>query len=735
MANDSTAPLTTTIREAAHSGINAGKTKTQNSDLRSRTGAPSGGTSGSDTPSTKTVTVGDASSKQPKDLHSNTPQTDQTLEVSEKKEQKDINEMSVSEIEEELNSLNVNEGVLTPEEEARKKALEEAQKASSAPVGGEVKNTGNPDEPEVDDDNKFDIQQGDFIDFLMKEVVLASVAWAGKHTFNAAGYWMLYKPLSYGYHAAEDFIEKRKDAKAAKKDAENKAQAIRDEIRRQYGRDALVPNDIPSSSPYCEDAKKIFNIHNQELKAADTQLANIQRLNEYMAALVAGKEDENIGQSNGKKCWQASDGTLVPLDNPLVQRVTDAFAKARENVLSQNNLTDEQKQSQIEDLANTYGTIMLEKYTQDAQAGLFATDYATAHQLQSLVEGKEPRSREELLQEAKTIFYTSLVAERSGAKGGKSTQLLLKTAKEAKNTAAAQIQNQTSYYNSSLNELNYLASYNPSTGVYTEDRYFSLLTLPNERNAENNYETGLESIENLPKNADYYVLLRAKEISEDDFINTTGLSSQEFAEKHERLAGMIDQQVERIDVVAPHDSSNKQIREDLLKKLRESTEKLSKTEKDAETFALDYCFSQRTSENSKESEAILLAQGRLLYYSTRQKEPEQAKTLSNLGREAAQEAKTPPGTPNTYLQQIQQLAKGKKKSNSDKQSFIDEALSSFETEFEEKRKAAEAGIAGLDHQSAEYIARKKALEKVKKTKAGTTPTNSPTQPPAYRGRY
>lgn len=730
MANNSAS----TLQNSTHNGIKAGKEGSPNNDQRSRTGAPSG----SDTPpSTQTVTVNGTSATQQNDTHpkaSQPQQAERSLEVSEKKEQKDINEMSVSEIEEELNRLNVKEGVLTPEEEARKKALEEAQKASSAPVGGRVGNTGNTDEPEVDDDNKFDIQQGDFIDFLMKEVVLASVAWAGKHTFNAAGYWALYKPISYGYHAAADAVESAWDSHKANETAKNKAQAIRDDIRRQYGKDALVPNDIPSSSPYCEDAKKIFNIHNQELKAADTQLANIQRLNEYMAALAAGKADERRGQNNGVDCWQASDGGLIPLNNPLVQRVTEAFAKVRANVLSQNNLTDEQKQSQIASFANTYGSVMLEKYTQDAQAKMFATDYATAHQLQSLVEKKEPRPREELLQEAKTIFYTAHVAEKSGVNGGNSTQLLLKTAKEAKNSAAAQIQNQTSYYNSSLNDLNNLTSYNPSTGIYTEDRYFSLLTSPHEGNAENNYETGLKSIEKLPENADYYISLKANKISEDEFKNKTGLSSQEFAEKNDRLAGIIDQQIERINVVAPLDSSNNQTRENLLQELRESTKKLSETEKTAETFALDYCFSQRTSGKSTEPEALLLAQGRLLYYSTRQKEPTKAEELSKLGQHAVQKAKTSPDIPNSSLQRIQQYAKGEKKSNNAKQSFIDAALSPFETKFEKDRKEEEQKQTSLmsqlplnDNRRKEFLARRDAIRGVKKDKKSTNPG-------AYRGR-
>ena len=725
MANNSTPPLTNAIRNAANAGRVApyrDSTPTPKSiDINGLKYTPKGGTD---------VVV----NQPPSQKNPRTQQTDQTLEVSEKKEQKDINKMSVSEIEEELNRLNVNEGVLTPEEEARKKALEEALNPSSTPEAGEIEPTQKPFDDRVDDDDKFDIQQGDFIDFLMKEVVLASVAWAGKHTFNAAGYWMLYKPISYGYHAAADGLEELGDWYKAKKAAEKKAQAIRDDIRRQYGEDALVSNDIPSTAPYSEDAKKIFGYHNQELKAANTQLASVQRLREYMVALASGNVDENTGQNNGKKCWQAPDGGLVFLDDPLIQRVTEAFAKVRETVLSNNSLSDEQKRSKIVSLAEEYGTVMLEEYSQRAQASLFAANYATAQQLQALVDGKAPRSREELLKEAKTIFYTAHVAERSGVKGGNSTELLLKKAQTAKKSAATQIQDQVSRYNSSLNELNYLASYSPSTGVYTEDRYFSYIKAPQEVSIETKYKERRDSIGKLKNNAKLYILLKAKIKTEAEFLTETGMSSQAFAEKHERLASIIDQQVERIDVVAPHDPSDNTTRDNLIEKLKTSIETLSETEKAAETFALDYCFSQLTSGISTESEARLLAQGRLLYYSTRQNDPDKVDELSNLGLDAVKAAIANPNTKtNQPLQRIQQLAKGKKKSNSAKQRFIDVVLSSFEKEFEEKRKAEEAKIAVLDPQSAEYIARKKALEKVKKPKAGTTPTNSPTQPSAGRG--
>lgn len=59
-------------------------------------------------------------------------------------------------------------------------------------------------------DDKFDIQQGDFIEFLMKDVVLASAAWTGNKVFGITGYG-IYKVGSSAWHAAGKNIKKWND--------------------------------------------------------------------------------------------------------------------------------------------------------------------------------------------------------------------------------------------------------------------------------------------------------------------------------------------------------------------------------------------------------------------------------------------------------------------------------------------------------------------------------------------
>lgn len=65
--------------------------------------------------------------------------------------------------------------------------------------------------------SKFDIQQGDFIEFLMKDVVLAAAAEAGDKTFGMVG-TVIYRGTSWGYHKLFDG-DKSGEGKKKKDDA------------------------------------------------------------------------------------------------------------------------------------------------------------------------------------------------------------------------------------------------------------------------------------------------------------------------------------------------------------------------------------------------------------------------------------------------------------------------------------------------------------------------------------
>ena len=76
--------------------------------------------------------------------------------------------------------------------------------------------------------SKFDIQQGDFIEFLMKDVVLAGAAEAGDKVFGMVGTG-IYRGTSWAYHK---FFDNNKAAEAAKKAEEARKKAEAEALKR-----------------------------------------------------------------------------------------------------------------------------------------------------------------------------------------------------------------------------------------------------------------------------------------------------------------------------------------------------------------------------------------------------------------------------------------------------------------------------------------------------------------------
>ena len=689
---------------------------------------PSGDTSGTETgsgtpSSPQNVIVNDGSAQQQNNIHQNTPQTEQTtndLNVDEAK--KDEKDMSVDELKK------LKEKATDPAEQERIQSLIDSKNNSNAPVGGEIGNTPNPDEDQLDDEDKFDIQQGDFIDFLMKEVVLASAAWAGKKTFKTAGYWALYKPLSLGYHSVMDPIEEKWDTHKAKKDAEKKAQAVRDEILRQHGNGALSPDDVPSGHPQANNAKDIIKLHNKELKQAHSQVSSANAFSEYIDAFAAGNLEERLEEKDGKQYWKSKDGTLLALDTPIVDKTTEDLLEAKKTIDQNPSLSEKQKHEAFNEIVHGTSAIMLEKYSLQANADLFAVNYATAKQLQSLADGKDPQDRNELINEARTLYYTAHVAEHVGNKELLSTELLSKEAENARDAAFYQIKENNGSHNPQLIELDKQKSINPTTGIFTEERYNNDLT------SQLKHDVAIENLKSLDEQAKAYIQLKTNQIKEDDFINNTGISPQDFANNHEKLAELINKQTERIDVIAPQ-GVNDPSRQELITKLQGAVKEISETEKKAEIFALNYSFANQAKDGNTDNNAELKAQGRQIYYATAQKDKQEAQKLSENGNLAAQEARNHPNQENRYLQQIQnQHIENKKSSNRAKQSLVDAACAPYEEVFETKRQDAERNLesclANLDKDPRSYLRRKFEVEKRLEAIRGTKKTTK-TQNPHY----
>lgn len=90
--------------------------------------------------------------------------------------------------------------MLTPEEQAKinEKNAKKEEKKNTASFKRSYDDLVDDDK---DPDNKFEIKEGDIIDFMFKEIVLASANWAGTKAFNAIGYGG-YKIGSGIYHGS-----------------------------------------------------------------------------------------------------------------------------------------------------------------------------------------------------------------------------------------------------------------------------------------------------------------------------------------------------------------------------------------------------------------------------------------------------------------------------------------------------------------------------------------------------
>ena len=111
------------------------------------------------------------------------------------------------------------------QQEAANDALNDKKKKFNAgKVDGSFRDPEWPDREK----SKFDIQQGDFIEFLMKDVVLAGAAEAGDKVFGMVGTG-IYRGTSWGYHK---LFDNNKAAEAAKKAEEARKKAEAEALKR-----------------------------------------------------------------------------------------------------------------------------------------------------------------------------------------------------------------------------------------------------------------------------------------------------------------------------------------------------------------------------------------------------------------------------------------------------------------------------------------------------------------------
>lgn len=379
----------------------------------STTGSGDSGTGGSN-PREESTTVNQGT-KVTAEVKQPAPQPVEKIEENEtkndKSEDKSINEMTLDELE-----AYKRDHVLSVEEAeeiaTRAKEIEEAQRKSDGKgdEAGKIEKTDDPDD-EKDNDDKFDIQQGDFIEFLMKDVVLAGAAWGGKKISNYVGLYT-YKGLSWAYHGTKDELlspawnattdymeEKWKAAKANVKEAFRTPEEyeIKDTLRRE-----------DATTGY---AHKIIAEHNQVIKDVK-ETFNPEVYKRFADAVIAGNLEKKT--QNGKLVWQDKETlACIPIESEFMKHIIERTQKATKDIDEQIKDKPEfadRKTELLGQISQSVAQIAQDNTLFDAPEKTFVSNMVTAQLLRQRAEtpDKEPTAEEVKALEAKmSVVYIS----------------------------------------------------------------------------------------------------------------------------------------------------------------------------------------------------------------------------------------------------------------------------------------------------------------------------------------
>lgn len=313
------------------------------------------------------------------------------------------------------------------------------QTESQAPEGGKITNIGNPDDEEPNDD-KFDIQQGDFIEFLMKDIVLASAAWAGKKVSGYAGLY-LYKASSAVYHFTSDKIEAgwesiKESAKEGQERFNNYCESFKD--------NKVNINDLETGSY----ARNLFERHNEKIDSIEKASLNREALANFAAYICDPNRKEEITLTegnNGKTYWtDKKTGKKVPITSQYSMQLLEQIGNAVDTINNNQNLTPEQKAGILKNLSQSTQATISKTAVIQGQMDVFCTNMVTALKMHDNLNGaklneeQEQKQDKEYLEMSKHLFlsyYKDLKEKKEIAEGINSVEDLIKLSEKAMKTS------------------------------------------------------------------------------------------------------------------------------------------------------------------------------------------------------------------------------------------------------------------------------------------------------------
>lgn len=293
------------------------------------------------------------------------------------------------------------------------------------------------DDPE-DEDDKFDIQQGDFIDFLMKDVVLASAAYAGKKVSGFIG-MSLYKASSWAYHHAKDdiVVPAYDDLKETwNKAVNNVKEALRDAGQYQF------KYDFDATDETTKYGNIVLGSHNKEMKElmdligdpnSKPDFARFERLADKVLnkELTTDPNDTNNVYVNKSVALGTKDGTeerfwydqetktYVPIGSNLMQNFILRTAKYKtllDTALNEGRITQEQHKEQLQKAKSGFAKTAQESFLLDAPERAFITNMTTASLLHLKAQGQNPSEEDKVLARlnARKVFLAEYIKIQRG---------------------------------------------------------------------------------------------------------------------------------------------------------------------------------------------------------------------------------------------------------------------------------------------------------------------------------
>lgn len=345
----------------------------------------------------------------------------------------EIEKMDVDEIDKIL----ATDGSLTAKESDALKKAKETKQDSTNNDANTFRFRGRTDDPDFakPEEDKFDIQQGDFIEFLMKDVVLASAAWATNKTAKWIGVGA-YEFGSWAWHKMLDGKEakEKEDAKKAREKASKAADTLDQKRKNSHDNKPLPEKDTTTAF-----ANQLFSIHDAEIAKPSSQAAEANAFFHLTKAALE-MDEKNFNDLLTKK-------SISP--NASFVKLARERAEFFKNEIKKDGITDPKKvEAEKKNFLDSIAATVEKHSALTLSATTFTANYAAAAMLQEKIKNPDAFANTDLQKEflnrkqneAKKLFYLEAIKLMRGGSNFKNLEDLTQAGVDAFKTARDNIE-------------------------------------------------------------------------------------------------------------------------------------------------------------------------------------------------------------------------------------------------------------------------------------------------------